>query len=106
VHASLALGGDYVGSRWHRALDKAGGAFVTNGLSQDHARYLALGGNGFLLGDGSLTYGRENIAEFYYNAHVWRGVSGTADVQRIVNPGYNQVRGPVTVLGARLHADF
>jgi len=106
VHNSLAFGADYVGSRWRRPLDKVGGALVTNGLSQDHARYLALGGNGFLLGDGALTYGRENIAEFYYNAHAWRGVFGSADVQRIVNPGYNQVRGPVTVLGARLHVDF
>jgi high affinity Mn2+ porin len=106
VHNSLAFGADYTGSRWHRTLDKAGGALVTNGLSQDHATYLALGGNGFLLGDGALSYGRENIVEFYYNAHVWRGVYGGADVQRIVNPGYNQVRGPVVVVGARLHVDF
>jgi len=106
VHHSLAFGADYAGSRWHRPLDKAGGAFVTNGLSEDHARYLALGGSGFLLGDGALTYGRENIVEFYYTAHVWRGVSGSADFQRIVNPGYNQDRGPVTVFSGRLHVEF
>jgi hypothetical protein len=106
VHNSLSLGGDYAGSRWSRPLDKAGAAFVTNGLSDEHARYLALGGLGFLLGDGALTYGREHIVELYYNAHLWRGVYAAADFQRIVNPGYNEVRGLVVVGSARLHVDF
>jgi high affinity Mn2+ porin len=106
VHNSLAFGADYNGSRWRRALDKAGGAFVTNGLSEDHARYLALGGQGFLLGDGALAYGREDIMEFYYTAHVWRGLFGSGDFQHIVNPGYNQHRGPVSVFGARVHVEF
>ena len=32
------------------------------------------GGLGFLLGDGKLNYGRENIVESYYNWHAWRGM--------------------------------
>ena len=40
-----------------------------NGIAADHQRYLILGGRGFLLGDGSLNYGRENLEESYYNAH-------------------------------------
>jgi hypothetical protein len=32
-----------------------------------------MSGYGFLLGDGRLTYGRENIVETYYTMHVWRG---------------------------------
>ena len=44
-------------------LDKLGGVFVSNGISADHQKYLALGGLGFLLGDGALNYGRENIVE-------------------------------------------
>jgi hypothetical protein len=106
VNSTLAAGVDYSGVRWHRSLDKVGGVFVTNGLSADHARYLALGGSGFLLGDGALTYGRENIAEFYYTAHVWRGVFGSTDYQWILNPGYNQDRGPVNVFSLRLHVEF
>ena len=106
VHTTLAAGADYTGTRWHRSLDKAGIAFVTNGLSDDHARYLALGGSGFLLGDGALTYARENIGELYYTAHVWRGVFASTDVQRILNPGYNQDRGPVNVFSLRLHVEF
>jgi hypothetical protein len=49
-------------------------AFVTNAISKDHQTYLADGGYGFLIGDGALRYGRENIVETFYNAHVWRGI--------------------------------
>ena len=47
---------------------------MSNGISRDHQEYLALGGLGFLLGDGRLNYGRENIVETYYTFHAWRGV--------------------------------
>jgi len=65
-----------------------------------------LGGLGFLLGDGRLSYGPEEIVECFYTAHLWRGLYASADVQHINNPGYNRVRGPVLVPGARLHVDF
>ena len=106
VNDTFSLGGDYAGGPWHRSHDKLGAAFVTNGISDDHRDYLRLGGKGFLLGDGGLTYGREQIVESYYTAHLWRGVFGSADVQRIVNPGYNKARGPVVVFGGRLHVDL
>src|SRR5579872_2244514 len=51
------------GALWHRKLDRAGFAFVSNGIAKDHQNYLADGGLGFLLGDGGLNYGRENIFE-------------------------------------------
>jgi high affinity Mn2+ porin len=56
--------------------DKVGVAFVSNAIKRDHQNYLHYGGQGFLLGDGGLTYGRENIVEWYYNAHLWRGFYG------------------------------
>ncbi len=31
-------------------------------------------GCGFLLGDGALRYGHENIVEAYYTPHIWRGL--------------------------------
>src|SRR5271167_3439133 len=99
--------GVYVkGTRWHRSLDRTGAAFVSSGISAAHAAYLANGGLGFLLGDGGLTYGRETIEEVFYTAHVWRGIFAAFDFQHINNPGYNQVRGPVTVPGLRLHLEF
>ena len=94
------------GGLWHRRYDRAGVAFVSNAISKDHQTYLADGGLGFLLGDGALRYGRENIVESYYTAHVWRGIYLAPGVQRIVNPGYNRDRGPVLVPSFRAHVEF
>jgi high affinity Mn2+ porin len=105
VDRTAEIGSDLAGKSWRRPSDKIGAAFVTNGISGDHARYLQLGGLGFLLGDGGLTYGLEKIFETYYTAHVWRGVSFAADWQHVTNPGYNEVRGPVSVLSFRIHIE-
>jgi high affinity Mn2+ porin len=94
------------GARWGRKYDHLGWAFVTNGISRDHQQYLALGGLGFLLGDGRLTYGRENIVETYYTLHAWRGVYPSFGFQYVANPGYNRDRGPVVVPTLRLHLEF
>jgi hypothetical protein len=50
-----------VGRKKDKDKDKEGIAFVSNALSGDHRRYLALGGKGFIIGDGALNYGREQI---------------------------------------------
>ncbi len=94
------------GEKWHRRNDRAGIAFVANGIVAAHQEYLGLGGLGFLLGDGGLTYGPEKIFEGFYTAHLWRGFFASFDIQHINNPGYNQARGPVTVPGLRFHTDF
>jgi high affinity Mn2+ porin len=94
------------GALWHRKNDRAGAAFVSNGIKKDHQVYLALGGEGFLLGDGGLNYGRENIFESYYTAHIWRGIYLAPGVQHINNPGYNRDRGPVVVPTFRAHVEF
>ncbi|MDE3179911.1 MAG: carbohydrate porin, partial [Acidobacteriota bacterium] len=106
VDRTVSFGGDLAGSHWRRRYDKAGAAFVVDEISGDHRRYLALGGKGFLLGDGGLSYGLEKIFETYYTFHLWRGVFGAVDLQHITNPGYNRVRGPVFVPSLRLHIDF
>lgn len=106
VDRTVSFGGDVAGSHWRRSLDKAGAAFVVNQISGDHRRYLELGGKGFMLGDGGLDYGFEQIAETYYTCHLWRGVYGSADLQHVTNPGYNRARGPLLVGSLRLHVDF
>jgi high affinity Mn2+ porin len=106
VDQTVEFGADLAGNAWRRKGDKVGGVFVSNGMFADHQHYLALGGIGFLLGDGALNYGRENIVENYYNAHVWRGIFAGLDVQHIDHPGYNRDRGPVLAPGARLHLEF
>ena len=106
VNDSAQAGGDLSGAWWSRPLDRVGVAVVSNGLSAPHRDYLALGGLGFLLGDGTLRYGREDIVETYYTAHLWRGVSASGGLQYIDHPGYNRDRGPVLVGMIRLHVDF
>jgi len=94
------------GGRWGRKNDRAGLVFVSNGISHDHALYLADGGYGFLLGDGKLNYGRENILEGYYTLHAWRGFFPALDLQYVDHPGYNMDRGPVFVTSLRFHLEF
>lgn len=106
VDQTFLFGGDYAGARWHRKFDKFGIAYVTNAIKKDHQNYLRYGGLGFLLGDGNLSYAREDILEGYYNMHVWRGLYDAVDYQYINHPGYNQDRGPVNVESVRLHIDF
>lgn len=100
----IGVGGN--GARWGRRADRMGLVFVSDGISHDHALYLADGGLGFLLGDGRLNYGRENVIESYYTLHAWRGIFPAFDVQYMVNPGYNRDRGPVIVPSLRLHVEF
>lgn len=106
VDNTASIGVSIRGTRWSRERDRAGAVFVSNGISSVHQEYLALGGMGFLLGDGALNYGRENIFETYYRAHLWRGFYAGPDVQYILNPGYNRDRGPVIVPGFRIHVEL
>lgn len=102
---SASLGTMLYGTRWHRPADKLGAAFLVDAISGDHAHYLQLGGLGFILGDGGLSYGLEKIFETFYTAHVWGGVSAALDWQHVTDPGYNLVRGPVSILSFRLHLE-
>jgi hypothetical protein len=106
VDQTVEAGTDYAFSRWRRGQDKIALAFVSNAIKRDHQEYLKLGGQGFLLGDGKLNYGRENIVESYYTRHAWRGLFYSVDVQHINNPGYNRDRGPAWVGSVRTHIDF
>ena len=106
VESTIEAGIYARGSRWSRSLDRFGAVFISNGISAAHQSYLANGGLGFLLGDGGLTYGREVIEEAFYDLHIWRGAYISADLQHVNNPGYNQVRGPITVPAMRLHFEF
>jgi high affinity Mn2+ porin len=103
---TVSFGGDYAGSRWHNPVDKVGIAFVSNAIKKYHQIYLADAGLGFLLGDGRLNYGRENIVEGYYTHHVHTGLFVSVGLSHIDNPGYNRDRGPVWVPGVRAHVDF
>jgi high affinity Mn2+ porin len=106
IDQTFSGGVGVLGHLWRRGNDRAGFATASNGIKSDHAKYLGYGGLGFVLGDGALQYSRENIFEIYYTAHIWRGLYMGPDLQNIVNPGYNQQRGPVFVPSFRFHIEL
>ena len=106
VDRHLSAGLQVSGVHWRRAADVVAVAIVDHGLSPLHREYLALGGHGFLLGDGQLDYGHERIVEAYYRVQVGRWVQVSPDLQQIWNPGYNRDRGPATVLSLRLNVRY
>jgi high affinity Mn2+ porin len=62
---------------------------------------------GILIGDGQLPhYGTEDILETYYSYAVTDWLAASADYQLVVNPAYGADRGPVSLAGVRLHAQF
>ena len=107
INKSLAVGLSLRGDRWGRADDAVGLAAVANGLSSAARDYLAAGGLGILIGDGRLpNYGWEKIVETYYSRKVIEHLTVTADYQYVVDPAYNRDRGPVSIFGLRVHAEF
>ena len=102
VAAGLAL----KGKQWGRPDDTFGLAGIVNGISNVHQQFFNAGGLGLLIGDGILPHpGPEQIIETYY-AFPLLSSTVTLDYQFIVNPAYNRDRGPVSVIGARVHSEF
>jgi high affinity Mn2+ porin len=106
MNSTLAFGFELPGDAWGRKEDQIGSAFEIGGISSKHQQYLALGGLGFILGDGHLNYGHETVSESYYNVHLLSGLYMGVQLSFINNPGYNRDRGPVVVPGVRAHVDF
>ena len=103
VDKSISGGVEYKGAPWKRADDRVGIGAAQGEISQSHRQFLAAGGTSFMLGDGGLQYKPERLIEIYYSAKILKSVWFSPDCQYIRNPGYNSVRGPVSVLSLRLH---
>ena len=107
ISESAAIGLSLKGSRWGRPDDTVGLAGVVNQISHSGKLYLAAGGLGGIIGDGSLPQaGPEQIVETYYSFAATGFGKVAADYQFVNNPAYNRQRGPVSVLALRLHAEF
>jgi high affinity Mn2+ porin len=106
VDRTVAAGLSVSGKQWGRDDDTFGIAGVINEISDVHQAFLNAGGLGILVGDGQLPNpGSEKILETYYSFPVFAS-KVTLDYQLIVNPAYNRDRGPVSVLGARVHLQY
>ena len=107
INQSVATGLSLKGTSWGREDDTVGLGLAVNEISSDAKTYFAAGGQGGLIGDGSLaTYGSEKILEAYYKATFVPGVALTLDYQHVENPAYNTGRGPIDFWAFRMHAEY
>ncbi len=106
IDASLSTGVHVNGANWGRAQDHWGLAWMENRLSADRRNFLAAGGRSYFIGDRQFSYQAERGLETFYSMGLTPKWWLTADYQRIQNPAYNALRGPVNVYAVRLHAEF
>lgn len=104
--SSAAVGAVIKGVRWGRPEDSLGIGYAQNWISAAHVSYLSLGGIDAFIGDGKIRYRPERMFEAYYNINLNKFLWLTLDFQHIENPAYNADRGPVTIYGFRVHAEF
>ena len=104
--SSISFGASIKGTRWGRERDAVGVGYARNWLSSLHVAYLNLGGIDGFIGDGRIAYKPEKAVEAYYNFNVNSFLWLTLDAQRVSNPAYNADRGPVSLYGIRVHAEF
>jgi high affinity Mn2+ porin len=107
IDRTVAGGVSISGKLWGRADDTVGIAGVINDISKIHQEFLDDGGLGILVGDGQLPHpGLEQIVETYYSYAISATTKLSFDYQLVVNPGYNEDRGPVNVFSGRVHWQF
>ena len=106
VEGHLSAGAQLSGTHWGRDADRIGLAVLRHSIGDVHRAYLAAGGVGFLLGDGSLNYGPETFVESYYRAQVGPYLQLSPDVQYVRNPGYNRDRGPAWITTVRANLRY
>ena len=107
INRSLAVGLSLKGNQWARPLDTVGVAVEMASISRAAQSYFAAGGIGILIGDGQLPrYGMEDVLEAYYSAQWTDWLATSLDYQFVANPAYSRERGPVSIFGVRLHAQY
>jgi high affinity Mn2+ porin len=107
IDRTVAVGLSLKGSRWARADDTIGIAGIINDISAAREQYLNAGGLGIIIGDGQLPHpGPEQIVETYYSLRILPQLHVSLDYQFVKNPAYNRDRGPVSIVGARVHAQL
>lgn len=106
IDRSLSFGGALKGASWGRPDDRFGLAGIVGGLSPNYIAFLKAGGLGLQIGDGALSYRAEEVLEAYYLLTLNEWTAFTLGYQFVSHPAYNAARGPVSIIGARLHVQF
>jgi len=71
-----------------------------------HAEYLRLGGIDAFIGDGTINPSAETALDLFYALNLRKFLWISGDYQRVANPAFNADRGPVNILGVRIHIEF
>ena len=103
---SLSGGVSIKGKAWGRSNDVLGLGYAISGISTAEANYLGKGYYTVYMGDGNIQYRKERVAEAYYSAQLFKGLTISGDFQHIANPAFNGARGPVKFFGLRIHAEI
>ena len=103
---SLSVGAVAKGALWKRPFDVTGVGFGMAWISKVHAQYLAMGGIDGFIGDGNLRQGAEGVFELFYSVNLLTAIWLAADYQFLWGPGFNTDRGPINIIGAKVHAEF
>ncbi len=106
ISRSLSGGLSIKGSSWSRPSDAVGIGYAVNGISSSQITYLQQGGMAPFIGDGALSYKKEQIVETFYSAKVYKDFFISVNYQHIANPAYNSARGPVNFFGLRAHLEI
>jgi len=107
IDKTFAVGISWQGKRWGRPDDTIGLATVIDDISRRAKDFLNDGGLGILVGDGKLLNSApEQVVETYYSFALRSYLHLTADYQFVDNPAYNRDRGPVSILGAKVHFQY
>jgi high affinity Mn2+ porin len=103
---SISFGAVARGNPWKRYGDTVGLGWSQGWISKSHAEYLGMGGIDGFIGDGRITQASEGVLEAFYSLSLGSSAWVSADYQWIRNPAYNAARGPVNILGGRIHVEF
>jgi high affinity Mn2+ porin len=103
---SVSLGSTARGTSWKRPADTIGAGWSAGWISRIHAEYLGMGGIDGFIGDGKIHQASEQVVEAFYSLSLGSSAWLSADYQHIWNPAYNADRGPVNILGGRVHVEF
>jgi high affinity Mn2+ porin len=107
VDLSYSAGVSLAGTSWSRPDDTIGLGVAIDDISRRFKNFLNAGGLAILAGDGKLpNSGPETAVEAYYNYTLNPYAQITADYQFINNPAYDRDRGPVSILGLRIHLQY
>jgi len=107
INKTIALGLSVTGTRWGRPDDTVGVAVAVNDASGEAKQFFAAGGLGILVGDGQLVHSSpEYILETYYSLAAFKFAKLSLDYQFVSHPAYNRDRGPVSIVGLRVHGEL